>query len=243
MTHVGTCSVRQQVLDDISDDWLNARQVDFYGCSFIIDEKRIDDYADAALTNDWIRSNSSYYWVQELYAHSPYYSEGIKPEHIRLWAWTTVAHGAKGINYWQYKDERFGNESNAYGLVRPNGDLTDRAEEAGRIARAIGENDQLFRTFTPRPAEIALVYDVRSDLVSHTEEKRHLERLTGNYTYKDCLRGAYNLFWRLNLPIDWVCAHEMRRILQYKLVYLPAPIIIDPEMAACSRSSSREAAS
>jgi len=231
MAHAGTCSVRQRVLDDISDDWLNSRQVDFYGCSFIIDENRVNDLAEAALTVDWIRSNSSYYWVQELYAHSPYYSETIAPENIRLWVWTALAHGAKGINYWQYKDERFGNESNAYGLVRADGEMTDRAREAGRMARVIRENAGLFRQFQPEPARIALVYDVRSDLVSHIEERRHLPHLTGEYTYKDCIRGAYSLFWRLNLPVDWVSAHELERISGYRLVYLPAPIVVDPSMA------------
>lgn len=231
MTHVGTCSLRQRILDDISDDWLNARQVDFYGGSFIDGVERVNDLAEAALINDWLRSNSKYYWVQELYAHSPYYSEAIEPESIRLWAWTSLAHGAKGINYWQYKDERFGNESNGYGLVRPDGERTERAREASVVAKVIAEHGRLFRRFETRPAEIALFYDVRSDLVSHAEERRHLERLTGDYTYKDSLRGAYNLFWRLNLPVDWVSAHEAERLLQYRLVYLPAPMLVDPPLA------------
>ncbi len=239
ITHVGSCSVTQDVAGDPSLDWLNAQQVDFYGSSFpVFPEQYLPVYyhrSNASMICDWIRSVSPYFWINELYPDLHNWRREAKAENVRRWVWTTVAHGAKGILYWQYRAERLGNESNGNGLMNIDGSDTPKSKEAERIGGVLKRYASLFREFRVPEAEVGIVYDHRSDLISrieHTPEIRSpgFEAMP-EYPYKLSIYGSYTLFWENSIPVDWIPSQEIERVERYRVVYLPVPYIVDKRIA------------
>ncbi len=232
--HVGGCSVIQDVVGDTSNDWLNAQQVDFYGSSLPVEAIPTKPHHRAAvgLHCDWLRSISPYFWINEFYPDTDRWMQEIKVEDLRSRIWSTIAHGAKGIIFWQYRAERLGCESNGQGLVGINGEINQRTKEVERISKVINKYENIFRTFEVSPSDVAILYDHRSDLVSRIENTKYDTPLTTvDYTYKLSLHGSYTLFWHNHIPVDWLSSQEMEELNRYKLIYLPAPYVVDKSMA------------
>lgn len=222
MTHVGMCSLIQDPVDDSSDDWLNASKVDFYGSSYPVFDffDNNVNYARSrvlgAMIIDWIRSLSPYFWINEIYPNGGDFFPDLDPNGLASWIWTAVAHGAKGLVFWQYKPERLGFEANLAGLVHLDGSDTARGLKVAEMAVVISKYHDVFRNMHVPKAEVAIVYDHRSDIISRVREMLLGKRIS----YKDCLLGIYSLFLANNVAIDWVSSHELERINEYKLVYL-----------------------
>lgn len=252
MAHVGANSLGQDILSDSSDDWATARVVDFYGTSLLfftgdflefdnIEGEAVfssstwrDNYYVISMGADWLRSVSPYYWINEIYTNSFFYTTpDIEGDDLRFRIWPYLVGGAKGVVLWQYKSERVANESGCAGLVEISGDMTNRALACAVEAERINRHADALRDFQPDPAEVAIVYDIESDLASRIEETNGGNFLAGTvkYTYKAALKGAYNLFWRAREPVDFVSTRELERILAYRLVYLPEMLIADERAA------------
>ncbi len=251
-SHVGACSIGQDVLADSSDDYATARTVDFYGTSQLfftgdfvefdniegeatfVSPRWRDDYYILAMGADWLRSVSPYFWINEIYTNSFFYTTpDISPEDLRFRIWSYIAAGAKGIVFWQFRSERVGNESGCSGLVGINGRSTGRAEACAGEAARVRRNEAVLRDFRPDPAEVAIVYDIESDLISRIEEASGQNFLgnTVKYTYKAALKGAYGLFWRARTHPDFVSTRELEKIRDYRAVYLPAMFVVDARVA------------
>jgi len=240
ITHVGGCSVIQDVVGDSSDDRANAKTVDFYGSSFPVSQISSGDTLRMGMINDWIRSVSKYYWINEIYANTPNWGRPDLPEDIRFRVWRPIAHGAQGLLFWQYKNERFGTESNGYGLVNIDGSDTDRSEEAQRIAKVINKNKDILYDSAVEKAEVALIYDIRSDVISRLEETNSKNFSTNwnagfggttKYRYKNAIKGVYSIFEELNVPIDWLSISDIEKIKDYKMVYIAYPVVMDKKTA------------
>ncbi len=232
--HIGAASVVQDVLNDTSNDRLNSRGLDFYGSSAAGDIKLYPFMP--GLINSWIRNLSPYYWINEIYTNTSSWKEEVLPEDLRFWTWNSIASGAKGILYWQYKPERLGNESYGHGLVELDGKETERSKEISLIGKVLKENKKIFQDFKPEKRKIAILYDHRSDLISRIEE---VEK-SYPYSYKEALWGAYALFWRENLEVDWVDIQDLEKINNYPLLYLPSPTIIDKKEAEILKNYVKE---
>jgi len=251
-SHVGACSIGQDILADSSDDHATARAVDFYGTSqlfftgdFIefdhiegeatfVSPRWRDDYYILAMGADWLRSVSPYFWINEIYTNSFFYTTpDISPEDLRFRIWSYIAAGAKGVVFWQYRSERVGNESGCSGLVGIDGRMTDRAEACAAEAARVRQHDEVLRDFRPDPGEVAIVYDIDSDLISRIEDTSGQNFLgnTVKYAYKAALKGAYGLFWRTRARLDFVSTRELEKIHGYRAVYLPAMFVVDARVA------------
>lgn len=255
--HVGIGSLLQDILNDTSNDSLNAKGLDFYGSSLVVwrpeiweidwrtNKERYDRLLPWITVHeilpwiqmDWIRNISPYFWCCELYTNSRNWID-LSPNDIKFWTWTVISAGAKGILFWQYKPERYGNETMDCGLVELDGSFTERSKEVSKIGRIIREHQEFFRAAKPAPAKIALVYDHRSDLISRMEHgdwdlwERKISFLgDGSYSYKMALKGAYGMFWMNNHPIDWVSIQDIEKICDYQMVYLPYPLVMDKKTA------------
>ncbi len=238
MTHVGFCSVTQDVLNDTCDDWLVSREVDFYGSSLVVD-KIPAGFLHRTMPGfhaDWLKSLSPYFWINEFYPNKSGWEEIITPRKLYLRLWATIACGAKGIILWQYRCEREGTESNGHGLVDINGRVTERTKAFTKILKVVQKHADTINDLEPCPAEVALVYDQKSDLISRLEcvnEFADFDKQFPYYhDYKASLQGSYALFWENNIPVDFVSIHEINKIHSYKAVYLPVPYIIDKNMEA-----------
>ena len=221
-----------------SDDWIMARQVDYYGTSFYPKHSAFvdrDPMWRAALL-DFARSfgfaeGRQGFVIGELQAGFGTIAVNVSPEvtadDLRIWAWSALARGAKGIHFYAFYPMSTGYESGGFGLVRLDGTLTERAREAGRFAQAVARHEKLFAAARPPRAEVAVVYNPLAHFVGGRQRQTAYGGPQGEVAgiERDSLLGVYKAFWPGNVPVDFVHAGALtaESLRQYRLVYLPYP--------------------
>jgi len=188
------------------------------------------------LINDWIRcvSGDGYYWVNELYPSIGSWLREESSKDVVRWLWASIACGAKGIIFWQFKKERVGIETNDAGIVETDGRDNSTSIALQKAFTVINSNSELFASAKVRKAKIALVYDFASDLINRIEEFRCGSdlSLSVNYgtmlnTYKTALQGIYHLLWKAGIEVDLLSSHELEKIKEYTIIYLPMFFVVD----------------
>lgn len=239
--HVGFNSVLQPSMLDTCDDLQTAKHVDVYGTSLPhwtgdfhtfaqVDRPALftfDGYRDEmflyALQARWIAAVKDYFWVNEIYGNSwNYMAEDFTGQDIRFMLASVISEGARGTLIWQFRPERFSEESITSGLIASDGTDTDRSLAAAEICSARERCPEAFRTWKPEKARVAVVFSHALDMYSEMEDAEDLSRAgTVCYRYKDSLKGWYSMLWRLGLAVDIVPAEELERIGGYAFVALP----------------------
>jgi len=250
-THVGFNSVLQPTFIDTCHDWLTAAAVDVYGTSlphwtgdfhtfFNVERPALStnpDFSNEAylysLQARWMGAVKDYFWINEVYGNSwNYMAEDFTGNDISFMLLSTISEGARGIVIWQFKPERFSEESITSGLIELDGSDTDRSLAAGRVCRARAQDPEAFGTYSPEKARVAVVFHFGADMYSQMEDAENIESTsTVCYRYKESLKGYYSLLWRLGLAVDLVPVEQLERIAQYKLVVLPYMHLVDSEQA------------
>ena len=229
-----------------SDDWNMAQQVDYYGTSFYPKHSAFVDrdvYWRAALF-DFTRSfgfadNRRGFYVGELQAGfgtiALNVSPTVTPEDIRIWTWTALSRGAKGVNYYAWYPMSSGYESGGFGLIQLDGTVTERARMAGSIARVVDRNQRLFLETRPPKAQVAIVYNPLSYFVGGRQRAAAYGGPQGEVAgiERDSLLGVHRALFPSNVELDYIHIDHLSPELlsQYKLVILPYPLML-PEKAA-----------
>ena len=251
--HVGFQSVLQPTLIDTCHDWLTAKTVDVYGTSFPhwtgdfhtfanVDRPALftnPDYREEmflySLQTRWIGAVKDFFFVNEVYGNAwNYQAEDYTGDDTKFMLLTPISEGARGIVIWQFKPERFNEESITSGLIELDGSDTPRSQSAALVGHAQERYPEEFDSYRPEPAEVAIVFDFEADMYSEIEDAETLERVgTVSYRYKESLKGYYSLFWQLGLPVDFIPVEDMAaRLERYKVVALPYLHMVDETMAA-----------
>jgi beta-galactosidase len=224
-----------------SDDWTMAQQVDFYGTSFYPKHSTTVDrdpqWRGALL--DFARSfgyadGRHGFWIGELQGGfgtiALNVSPTVTPGDLRIWTWSALARGAKGINYYAWYPMSTGYESGGFGLIQLDGTVTERAKVAGEIAAVVNRNQKLFLDARPRQAEVAVIYNPLSHFVGGRQRDTAYGGPQGEVAgiEQDSLLGVYRALFPTNVPLDYVhIGHISPEILgKYKLVILPYPLMI-----------------
>ena len=217
------------------DDFYMADQVDYYGTSIYPKHNRP--------TTHWpywrvmsmmefqrgVNIHNGGWYVGELQAGGGtiglWLSEPVTPEDHRLWAWSAVAYGAKGINVYAYYPMSSGYESGGYGLVNLDGTLTERAIHMGEIAGTVDANQDLLLPSRTVPAQIGIVFNRLTQLVGGQRG--------GGDNYHDHLVGYYRAFAESNIPVEFVHRKDVEAgaLENYRLLIVPYPLMMTQEMA------------
>ena len=214
-----------------TDDFLMADQVDYYGTSLYPKHSHPARHWEPwrfMVAVDFSRSanrkNGGFY-VGELQAGKGtiglQVGDPITPADHRRWMWSVIAKGARAINIYAYYPMSSGYESGGYGLINLDGTLTERAVEAGRTARIITDNMELFLHSRPTPAEIALVYNPLAQMVGGEQ------RYYAGDMHTQSLFGYYRFFAENNIPVDFIHRTELENddLSAYKLIIVPYPLM------------------
>jgi beta-galactosidase len=221
------------------DDFLMADQVDYYG---------ISQYPKHNRPGDWIRSNFmtaaefSYsankknggYYVGELQAGfgtiGLRIGDEVTPEDHRIWFWTSLATGAKGINIYAYYPMSSGYESGGFGLINLDGTITERAKSIGQIAHFVDQNQALLLNSKPIKPEIALIYNPLAQMVGGSSRYGSGEAQPG---HTKSLIGYYRVFAENNIPVDFIHRRDLEKgdLAQYKLIIVPYPLMFTQKAA------------
>jgi beta-galactosidase len=229
-----------------ADDWTMARQVDFYGTSFYPKHSAfVDrDVPWGAALLDFTRSfgydeGRSGFWVGELQGGfgtiAVNVSPTVTPGDLRVWTWSAIARGAKGINYYAWYPMSTGYESGGFGLNHLDGTITERARVAGSVARIVDRHQALFLGARPRQAEVAIVYNPLAHFVGGRQRATAYGGPQGEVAgiERDSLLGVHRALFPRNVPIDYVHIDHLDgdRLARYKLVMLVYPPLL-PEASA-----------
>ncbi|TVQ09505.1 MAG: hypothetical protein EA361_15380 [Bacteroidetes bacterium] len=220
-----------------TDDFMMAEPLDFYGVSLYPKHNHPERHWSVTTLRtvmDFTRSanrEKGGWYVGELQAgHGTIallISDPVVPDDHRIWAWSAIAKGAKGVNIYAYYPMSSGYEAGGYGLINLDGTLTERAVHAGEIASVVNENQELFLSSTPVKAEIGIVYNPLSQMVGGMQRRDY----PGAHT--NSLIGYFRAFADHNVPVDFIHRHHLEKqdLSQYKLVIIPWPIMITREAA------------
>ncbi len=235
--------------DGNPDDFLMAPEVDFYGVSLYPKHSRPLGYdpvwrgalLDAARSSGYAGGGNGFY-IGELQAGfgtvALNVSATVTAEDLRLWTWSALARGAKGINFYAWYPMSSGYESGGYGLIRLDGTVTERAEAAGRIAQVVDRNQKLFLAARPPAAEVAIVYNPLSYLIGGRQRAATAGGPQSEVAgiERDSMLGYYRAFFPANVPVDFIHARQLDaiRLRSYKLVVMPYPLLL-PESARALR--------
>ncbi|MCZ2075216.1 MAG: beta-galactosidase [Bryobacteraceae bacterium] len=229
-----------------SDDWTMARRVDYYGTSFYPKHSAfVDrDVPWRAALLDFTRSfgfagGGRGFYIGELQGGfgtiALNVSPTVTPEDIRIWAWSALARGAKGVNFYAWYPMSSGYESGGFGLIELDGTVTERARVAGSIARVVDQNQKLFLDARPPKAQVAVVYNPLSYFVGGRQRATAYGGPQGEVASieRDSLLGIHRALFPHNVPLDYIHINHLSPDLlaQYKLVVLPYPLML-PEASA-----------
>lgn len=220
-----------------TDDFLMAKPLDFYGVS-IYPKHNHPDRAWSVTTlrtvMDFTRSanrEKGGWYVGELQAGkgtvSLMISDPVTAEDHRIWAWSAIAKGAKGVNIFSYYPMSSGYEADGYGLINLDGTITHRAKKAGELAAVVDKNQELFLSSTPEKAQIGIVYNPLSQMVGGMQRRDYPGALTNS------LIGYFQSFANHNIPVDFIHREhvEQNKLSEYKLIIVPYPLMFTSEAA------------
>ncbi|MBS1874333.1 MAG: beta-galactosidase [Acidobacteria bacterium] len=234
-----------------SDDWTMAAQVDYYGTSFYPKHSAFvdrDSVWRAALL-DFTRSfgfanGRGGFYIGELQGGfgtiALNVSPTVTPEDIRVWTWSAIARGAKGVNYYAWYPMSSGYESGGFGLNQLDGTITERARAAGAIAQTVNRNQKLFLEARPPKAQVAIVYNPLAHFVGGRQRATVYAGPQGEVAgiERDSLLGIYRALFETNVPIDYIHIDHLTPgdMRQYRLVFLPYPVMLPEASAAVLRA-------
>ena len=220
-----------------TDDFLMAKPLDYYGVS-VYPKHNHPDRAWSVTTlqtvMDFTRSanrEKGGWYVGELQAGkgtiSLMISDPVTADDHRIWAWSAIAKGAKGVNIYAYYPMSSGYEADGYGLINLDGSITDRAVKAGEIAEVVNQNQSLFLSSTPEKSQIGIVYNPLSQMTGGMQRRDYPGALANS------LIGYFQTFTNHNIPVDFIHREHVERneLSQYKLLIVPYPIMFTREAA------------
>jgi beta-galactosidase len=224
-----------------ADDWTMAKEVDFYGTSFYPKHSAFVD-RDAtwrAALLDFTRSfgydeGRNGFWVGELQGGfgtiSVNVSPTVTPDDLRVWTWSALSRGAKGINYYAWYPMSSGYESGGFGLNHLDGTITDRAKLAGSIAQVVDRHQSLFLTARPPRAEVAVIYNPLAHFVGGRQRAAAYGGPQGEVVgiERDSLLGVHRALFSRSVPLDYVHINHLsiEKLRQYKLVIFPYSLML-----------------
>jgi hypothetical protein len=212
------------------DDWLLTRHVDRYGLSafpkWASQEMWNFCYLVQAVKD---MSRGKNFWVSELQGGQALSvpsglarSEEPEARDIRWWNLLSIALGARGIIYWQYRDEIVGPEAPGFGLCRRDGQPTPRAEAASQLGRALNRHASFFEGAEWPKAEVAILINRDSFYLNFAAEKNESLSLKS-------AQGVYKFLWENNILVDMLVDDEellQEKLGTYKVVFLTFPLSV-----------------
>lgn len=238
VSHVGFTSAIQFSIDDcINDDYVS-KAVDFWGTSAATecDMSKEENRLDFSMLNDCLRSICSNYLLYELYPGLGSYKYSYDTNFdMRYKLYDALGSGAKLINFWQYRSERIGSESDCAGLARSDGsprEVLNEVKDFGEIVEKVGDE---IKDFSRRKSEVAIVFDYDSSLLSEIEDSNgqlyKFDMAWWILYYRYAHAGFYRLLKRNDYDIDYIQSSNIKDIHQYKVIYMPYYQMIKKEVS------------
>ena len=145
---------------------------------------------------------------------------------LRDWMWSAIAYGSRAVNVYAYYPMSTGYEAGGYGLVELDGKVTERAVEAGKVARVVTANKDLILGALPSKAEIAILYNPLSHMVGGQQSFTGEGQTVGYNNLSESLQGIHKAFFERSIPVDFLHVNDLGtpRAAGYRLIIAPYPV-------------------
>ena len=237
MAHVGFTSAFQLSISDVCDDYEVSKAVDFWGTSIPCDtEMRTHEQRlDFMMLHDFLRSVDKNYFIHEIYPGLGMFKYKYDtPFDMEFKTYASLAGGAKGMVYWQYRAERLGHEQDCAGLVRMDGSPRPVLQTVGDFGADLKKNMQYLAGAEVKDAEVAIVFDFNSMLLSEIEDACgadfSFEFANPQFYYRNAHAGMYRLLRNSDYAVDYVSASRPEEFAKYKVLYFPYYTMLDPQI-------------
>lgn len=233
-------------------EWQFAREVDIFGSScypawgpfhqwdmdraksggsISLERGLKTEMSEVAIRFDYIRSacaEDTECWAAEFQGGpiSTFLQKGRtpSPSDIQRWVLTALSSGIQGLSFWNHRVEIFWQEAYGFGLLDSRGDKSDRAEEAGRIGKAVNKYADVFLCGRLPKAEVGIL--INEDLWHFTQATSDAQK---HLTHT--IRGIYKMLWESGVWIDFLELNvQGGELKKYKVIILPFPLAISDEL-------------
>lgn len=228
MTHVGVCSAFQSALGDLSDDFTVSRAVDFWGtsipCACNMDTE--DNRLDFRMLHAFLHAVDENYFIHEIYPGLGMFKLTYDtPFDMKYKINASLAAGVRGIVYWQYRAERVGHENDCAGIMRMDGSPRPVAYVISEFAKDLHRNMSYFSEAKVPQAEIGIVFDYDSALMSIIEDSCgsdfQFELSNPVFYYRFAHAGFFRLIKKTDREVGYVGIHETEKFRNFKVLYVP----------------------
>jgi beta-galactosidase len=219
-----------------NDEWRAASRVDVYGFTWVASRNGAAawrQYQAVDLTRAGAKDKPFWHaeatggplWMQpQLLGRPREDGRDTDAQDVRLNFMVSCAGGARGIFYTRWRGLLDGPLFGAFGLFAMDGSITPQAEMASRLMRWAKEHGELWRS-KPVRGEVGILFAEESEFFNLVQQK------SSDY-YAASMRGAYQAFFDNNIQPDFVAPKD---ISNYKLLYVPYPVMLRSETAALLR--------
>jgi beta-galactosidase len=219
------------------NEWRSAAEVDIWGLTWIAarqGDEHWKQYQAVDLVRAGARGKPFWHaeaeggplWMQPQVIGRPREDGRIPdPEDLRIWNLVSCAAGAKGILYCRWRPLLDGPLFGAFAPFAMDGSVTPRSEMAGRIAQWANQHPRLWQS-NPIKGDIGLVFIPESEIFNYVQQG-------DTDFYSQSVRGAYQAFFDSNIQPDFVALDNIN---EYKIIYLPYPVMLKQETVAKLRS-------
>ena len=237
MSHVGFTSAFQTSLGDMCNDFRAREAVDFWGTSIPCDtdmvtpEKRLD----MQMLLDFVRSVDENFFLHEIYPGLGMFRWYDTEFDMNFKLYSALSSGARGMVFWQYRAERVGNENDCAGIMYADGSPRKVADSVKRFSEVLSSEESLFASAKAEKAEIAVVFDFDSSLMSviedgATADNYSFEAKQPLYYYRKSHAGGYRLLRDMDYPVDYLPVRDAANFGDYKVLYFPHYPMITEEV-------------
>jgi beta-galactosidase GanA len=233
MTHVALSGFTGQLATHSLDEFTLTDDVDAFGTSSFPTWLMADDHVEHLFNLDTARdaARGKPFWQAELQGgrgrRDGLASTGQPaPEVVALWMWNSLAAGATGVMFWQWRPELLGPESPGYGLCAPDGSLTERVTAVSRFSR-VAALPQLRDRVTDLPT-LALLVSRRTALHAYATDRTMA-------LYRDAVMGAYRLLTDRDVAVTVLHEDDVERDgvpPRIRTIYWPMPSVASTELVA-----------
>jgi beta-galactosidase len=150
-----------------------------------------------------------------------YLQPSPRPGELRLWAWQSIAHGAKLLSFFRWRTCPYGAEQHWHGLLDQDNKDNRRLAEAKELGKELRKLPADF--FDAAPSKVAAIF---RDFDNEINERRiNTYTKTGEGEFAAWLRGLTSR----HIPADYVWPGS--RFGSYRILILPHVKIVSPELA------------
>jgi beta-galactosidase GanA len=156
-------------------------------------------------------------------------------DEMRIEGWQSIAHNMKGIYYYRWDPLVSGAEPWVHHMRTVNGEITDRVDEAGRLARQVGHVVNLIAGSAPPRSPVAMFYSRPSKIMAEADGLYYPQFTEAN-------RGVYRLLADNHYGVDFIDGEEVLagKLAGYRALLLPFTYCLSREVADAIKAFVRQ---